>query len=114
MILVDASDNNDDMLTCPCCLFLSSLILVESFKHFSILSLLSCTDHNAPLLQCQRGDGERGDAGVPCRPGRPPRRAQVPRQRVRRRPLRSSSRRNGAHPCSGSDGLSALHQVDGS
>ena len=66
------------------------------------------------LLQCQRGDGERGDAGVPCRPGRPPRGAQVPRQRVRRRPLRSSSRRNGAHPRSGSDGLLALHQVDGS
>ena len=92
------------------------LCLSEPFKHFSdsILSLLSCTDHNAPLLQCQRGDGERGDAGVPCRPGRPPRRAQVPRQRVRWRPLRSSSRRNGAHPCCGSDGLSALHQVDGS
>ena len=92
------------------------LCLSEPCKHFSdsILSLLSCTDHNAPLLQCQRGDGKRCDAGVPCRPGRPPRRAQVPRQRVRRRPLRSSPRRNGAHSCCGSDGLSALHQVDGS
>ena len=37
MILVDASDNNDDMLTCPCCLFLSSLILVSPSNIFQYL-----------------------------------------------------------------------------
>ena len=101
------------MWTCPVASFLYSLILVSPSNIF-LIQYKSCTDHNALLLQCQRGDGKRGDAGVPCRPGRPPRRAQVPRQRVRRRPLRSSSRRNGAHPCCRSDGLPALHQVDGS